>query len=389
MKACGACYPVCSLFSPPPLPVYCDTIEASNDPREFLAAVGDDDGADEDEMENEFGGAGTYNQELQSVFQEMLTNLLGRPITDPASTASTDTTGATHREGEDAAAAAQFSGQRTWTSNLGNGGTVSFSVSNYSPTDFAAAAADQRRMPSSAASSANNQSDQQQQGRGEHPRRPMFIDPEENAPITLGNVMASLLGALGGNLRGEGGVGGVGGPIFNLPMGNLGDYVWGQNSLDDIITQIMEQNQGAHAPPPASQETILKLPKRAVTSEELQRNLDCGICMEEYKPEEHVVELPCKHAYHKDCIEHWLGMNGTCPICRAAIEARSDGSSGGATSRPPPPAHSELPGSYPSSPAAPAMASHQETSGGRDDAASASVSLPTAPAAAPEPEPTD
>ncbi|KAJ2831869.1 hypothetical protein GGI24_001432 [Coemansia furcata] len=300
-----------------------------NDPRDFHAAAGDNE--DEDEMENEFGGAGTYNQELQTVFQDMLAHILGRPITATTSLqgdAETDDDEpvSNHRRRDvsandsDAAHGEQrHSGIRTWTSNLGGGGSVSVSFGDYVATG------------------------DQSGGGGDHPRRPMFIDPEENAPISLGNFMSSLLGALGGNARG----GIEGGPMFGMPVGNLGDYVWGQNSLDDIITQIMEQNQGAHAPPPASQESIMKLPKRLVTAEELQRNMDCGICMEEYKPEEYAVELPCKHVYHKECIDHWLGMNGTCPICRAAIDTRSEGN---APSQPPP-AHSELPGSFPSSPA--------------------------------------
>ncbi|KAJ2747109.1 hypothetical protein GGI20_000814 [Coemansia sp. BCRC 34301] len=338
------------------------------------AGVGDED---EDEMENEFGGAGTYNQELQSVFQEMLTHILGRPITAATSVQGSGETddeegnnhsaGAGHRRrdaGADNSDAAHDEQQRlpdgirTWTSNLDNGGTVSVSVGNYATGERPGA------------------------GSGEHPRRPMFIDPEENAPISLGNFMSSLLGALGGNLRGVGGGAGEGGvgPIFGMPIGNLGDYAWGQNSLDDIITQIMEQNQGVHAPPPASQEAILKLPKRLVTSEELQRNLDCGICMEEYKPEEYAVELPCKHMYHKDCIDHWLGMNGTCPICRAAVEARPEGPS--ATAPRPSRTHTEMPGSYPSSPA---VATTSQTVPHQQEAAGQHPDSPPVP----EPEPMD
>ncbi|KAJ2030359.1 hypothetical protein IWW57_001227 [Coemansia sp. S610] len=312
-----------------------------NDPRDFHATADED----EDEMENEFGGAGTYNQEIQTVFQDMLAHILGRPLTATNSLqgeADDDESGDQRRT--DASDGEQrLSGMRTWTSNLGSGGSVSVSFGDYTaPGD-------------------------QSGGSGDHPRRPMFIDPEENAPISLGNFMSSLLGALGGNLRAEGG------PMMGMPVGNLGDYVWGQNSLDDIITQIMEQNQGAHAPPPASQESILKLPKRLITPEELQRNLDCGICMEEYKPEEYAVELPCKHVYHKDCIDHWLGMNGTCPICRAAIETRSDGAPH------PPQPHSDLPGSFPSSPAV-TTARQEEDAEQQNSAAHLSV---------PEPEPMD
>ncbi|ORX74692.1 hypothetical protein DL89DRAFT_208613, partial [Linderina pennispora] len=101
--------------------------------------------------------------------------------------------------------------------------------------------------------------------------------------------------------------------------GNLGDYVWNQRSLDDVITQLMEQNQSAHAPPPASEDAIKELRLRAVTGEEAGRKEDCSICQDEYKQGEEVVELPCKHLFHDECIKHWLNVNGTCPICRAGI----------------------------------------------------------------------
>ncbi|KAJ2891359.1 hypothetical protein IWW38_003653 [Coemansia aciculifera] len=308
-----------------------------NDPREFHIVE-----EDEDEMENEFGGAGTYNQELQSIFQEMFTHILGRPINP------TDTVQQQQQQQQgDAAAAASASaahhgdeqeggGIHTWTSTLGDGGTVSVSIGGYP-------SAEQQNFGRHGS------------GSSEHPRRPMFIDPEENAPISLANVMSSLLGALGGNIRGAGGAAGGGGGIGifgGVPIGNLGDYAWGQNSIDDIITQIMEQNQGVHAPPPASQEAILKLPRRPVTGEELQRNMDCGICMEEYVPEEYAVELPCKHLYHKECIDHWLGMNGTCPICRATVGASMGPTEGAAGAAAASSTHASpfMPGSYPTSP---------------------------------------
>jgi len=45
----------------------------------------------------------------------------------------------------------------------------------------------------------------------------------------------------------------------------------------------------------------------------------CEICLLDYKVEEEVCWSPnieCKHAFHRECIVHWLLKNQTCPICR-------------------------------------------------------------------------
>ncbi|TKY61260.1 putative RING-H2 finger protein ATL21A [Spatholobus suberectus] len=43
----------------------------------------------------------------------------------------------------------------------------------------------------------------------------------------------------------------------------------------------------------------------------------CTICLSEYKTKETIRCIPeCAHCFHADCIDEWLRMNGTCPLCR-------------------------------------------------------------------------
>lgn len=43
----------------------------------------------------------------------------------------------------------------------------------------------------------------------------------------------------------------------------------------------------------------------------------CPICLSEYHVKESVRCIPeCLHCFHAECIDEWLKMNGSCPICR-------------------------------------------------------------------------
>ena len=43
----------------------------------------------------------------------------------------------------------------------------------------------------------------------------------------------------------------------------------------------------------------------------------CPICLSEYQPKETLKIIPkCQHCFHIECIDEWLSLNATCPICR-------------------------------------------------------------------------
>ncbi|KAK9682751.1 hypothetical protein RND81_10G094300 [Saponaria officinalis] len=46
-------------------------------------------------------------------------------------------------------------------------------------------------------------------------------------------------------------------------------------------------------------------------------NGPCSICLSEYKPKEIVRCMPhCNHCFHVKCIDQWLKVGPTCPLCR-------------------------------------------------------------------------
>ncbi|KAJ2914772.1 hypothetical protein MD484_g5632, partial [Candolleomyces efflorescens] len=125
--------------------------------------------------------------------------------------------------------------------------------------------------------------------------------PGQGEPRITGPMMAQYLHALLGNrdpmsalLAASLGVPGV------PEQGRMGDYVFNQEALDQIITQIMD-NSNAHRPVPATEEIMAKLPREVLTVGSPTLEHDCAVCKDTFKletedPDEQiVVTLPSEH----------------------------------------------------------------------------------------------
>lgn len=52
----------------------------------------------------------------------------------------------------------------------------------------------------------------------------------------------------------------------------------------------------------------------------LQTNdLGCCICLGKYTEGAGVRELPCSHQFHMDCVDRWLKISASCPLCKHEI----------------------------------------------------------------------
>lgn len=52
---------------------------------------------------------------------------------------------------------------------------------------------------------------------------------------------------------------------------------------------------------------------------------NCVICLCDYEQDDTVTVLPCKHVYHKTCIEPWLiSKSALCPMCKQSILPSGD-----------------------------------------------------------------
>lgn len=69
--------------------------------------------------------------------------------------------------------------------------------------------------------------------------------------------------------------------------------------------------------------TILGYPKMLYSEAKLKKfdstSTCCSICLGDYKGSDMLRVLPdCKHVFHLKCIDPWLRMHPTCPLCRTS-----------------------------------------------------------------------
>ncbi|KAI0673647.1 hypothetical protein C8Q78DRAFT_1067924 [Trametes maxima] len=183
-------------------------------------------------------------------------------------------------------------------------------------------------------------------GGGEIPRLSQFAPrntdgTQQDRPNITGAMLAQyLLTLLGPRRAGDpfseflGGMFGAAGMPPGAESGRWGDYVFNQEALDQIISQIME-NSNAHQPVPATEEAIEKLPREVLEEGSPLLDKDCAVCKETFKLETEdpddqiVISLPCKHPFHENCIMPWLKNSGTCPVCRYQLVPQPESHSAG------------------------------------------------------------
>ncbi|KDQ63046.1 hypothetical protein JAAARDRAFT_202565 [Jaapia argillacea MUCL 33604] len=147
-----------------------------------------------------------------------------------------------------------------------------------------------------------------------------------------------LRAASGNRAGGEDPFAALFGGMAGGPDGRMGDYVFSQEALDRIVTQLMEAGN-THRPVPATEEVIAKLDTDVLQEKSPLLEKDCAVCKEQFSlqtedPDEQiVVTLPCHHPFHQPCIIPWLKSSGTCPVCRFALVPQPDQQASG--SQPP------------------------------------------------------
>jgi Ring finger domain len=103
-----------------------------------------------------------------------------------------------------------------------------------------------------------------------------------------------------------------------------------QSRDDDLSQQISEMEQSVVTNTvgvsEAAQQQWKRLSYQANPDEDaddpkkLSSDLNCSICLADYERDEILVQLPCSHGFHQECIMLWASHHTNCPLCNFDLE---------------------------------------------------------------------
>lgn len=89
----------------------------------------------------------------------------------------------------------------------------------------------------------------------------------------------------------------------------------------------MREFASKEGPKPASKSSIEAMKTVMISEEDGGCDCECPICLEDWENGVEWREMPCGHKYHGGCIEKWLGIHGSCPVCRYKMPVDEEGES--------------------------------------------------------------
>ncbi|KAI6188565.1 RING-type domain-containing protein [Aphelenchoides besseyi] len=69
----------------------------------------------------------------------------------------------------------------------------------------------------------------------------------------------------------------------------------------------------------AAKKALTRIPTKPVKAGDKELDSDCPVCIDPYRAGDIVRMLPCRHVFHKTCVDPWLLEHRTCPMCKSDI----------------------------------------------------------------------
>lgn len=79
----------------------------------------------------------------------------------------------------------------------------------------------------------------------------------------------------------------------------------------------------------ADEEAFENLQVAEITSlDELEGQLVCAICQDNFQVGDMVRWLPCEHCFHQECVDQWLHVSTKCPLCECPVNEDHEAAEG-------------------------------------------------------------
>uniref|UniRef100_A0AAF5Q3B5 RING-type domain-containing protein n=1 Tax=Wuchereria bancrofti TaxID=6293 RepID=A0AAF5Q3B5_WUCBA len=69
----------------------------------------------------------------------------------------------------------------------------------------------------------------------------------------------------------------------------------------------------------AAKKALTRIPTRPIRVGDKELDTDCPVCIDPYRAGDIIRSLPCRHIFHKTCVDPWLLEHRTCPMCKSDI----------------------------------------------------------------------
>ena len=90
----------------------------------------------------------------------------------------------------------------------------------------------------------------------------------------------------------------------------------GSGFIKNLFEQLLSITKGSE---PKDYDTVETLRYKRPATVNANEEEKCTICIGEFKDNERVKKLPCRHVYHPTCIDTWLARNAHCPLCKRRV----------------------------------------------------------------------
>ena len=90
------------------------------------------------------------------------------------------------------------------------------------------------------------------------------------------------------------------------------------------LIRVLARLHNQNAPKGATDTLINTLPVETISERLNESEKTCPVCLNDMDVGDEVRNLPCRHLFHKDCVDEWLRVNASCPTCRMCIIGNED-----------------------------------------------------------------